>query len=451
MQFDEGPFPPGSRVDQFDVGEIVGEGPFGPVYRAHDTRMGRAVELRVVASTEDDPSAVDRLDRSLPRLIALRHPGLQELYGGGARYGAYYLVAADLNGSPLSARLEADRPRVDSSLAMLEDLAQALDYVHTQGRVHGAVEAAAVELRPDGRAVLCDLGVATALTPDPGTMGRQEDLQAFGALAHHVLTGETYVGGRHRPPPSGLNRDLGPAVDDALDRAIHGDPTGKMLTAGQIVSELAIAVRQDRIRGVPPTPARPAGPPRPALPPKGGAAAEQAAKSNRRRNWIIGGVIAALVVAGIVALLLWRLNSGPSPGMQLSTTLPDPGSQVTISLTNLPRNQSGSIQLQSQTITLSTFQANAQGAVTVNVTIPQNTAPGSHQLSACWAGTCPVSQTITVQAPSPSPTATPAPSTPTPVPITPAPPTPPPTPVPTPPPTPQPTPTPPTPSPSPTS
>ncbi len=440
MHFDEGPFPPGSRVDQFDLGEIVGEGPFGPVYRAHDTRMGRAVELRVVASTEDDPPAVDRLDRSLPRLISLRHPGLQELYGGGARYGAYYRVAADLHGTPLAARLEADRPRVDTSLAMLEDLAQALDYVHTQGRVHGAVEAAAVELRPDGRAVLCDLGVATALAPDPGTMGRQEDLQAFGALAHHVLTGEPYVGGRQRPAPSTLNRELGPAVDDALGRAIHGDPTGRMLTAGQIVSELAIAMRQDRIKGIPPASAPPAGPPQPGLPPR--ADAEQAVKSSRRRNWIIAGVVAALVVLGIVALVLWRLNSGPSPGMQLSTTLPAPGSQVTITLTNLPRNQSGFVQLQSQTITLSTFQANAQGSVTVNVTIPESTPPGSHQLSACWSGTCPVSQTITVQAPSPSPTATPTPSTPTPVPITPAPPTPPPTPVPTPPPTPNPTPSP---------
>ena len=440
MQPDEGPFPPGSRVDQFDVGEIVGEGPFGPVYRAHDTRMGRAVELRVVASTEDDPSAVDRLDRSLPRLMALRHPGLQELYGGGARYGAYYLVGADLHGTPLTARLEADRPRVDTSLAMLEDLAQALDYVHTQGRVHGAVEAAAVELRPDGRAVLCDLGVATALAPDPGTMGRQEDLQAFGALAHHVLTGETYAGGRHRPPPSALNRELGPAVDDALGRAIHGDPTGRMLTAGQIVSELAIAMRQDRIRGVPPA-APPPRPAQPALPPRG-AAAEEARRSNRRRNWIIAGVIAALVVLGIAALAFWLLNRSPSPGMQLSTTMPNPGSQVTITLTNLPKDQIGSIQIQSHAVTLSTFQANAQGSVTVNVTIPQDMSPGNHQLSACWGGSCPVSQTITVQAPSPTPTATPAPSTPTPAPITPAPPTPPPTPVPTPPPTPTPTPTP---------
>ncbi|MBO0745784.1 MAG: hypothetical protein J2P43_12250, partial [Candidatus Dormibacteraeota bacterium] len=278
----------------------------------------------------------------------------------------------------------------------------------------------------------------TALAPDPGTMGRQEDLQAFGALAFHLLTGQTYVGGRHAQPPSTLNRELGPAVDDALERAIHGDPSGRMLTAGQIVSELAIAMRQDRIRGVPPAPVRPA---QPALPPRA-AAAQQAAKSNRRRNWIIAGVIALLVVLGIVALVLWLLNRAPSPGMQLSTTMPNPGSQVTITLTNLPRNQVGSVQLQSTTVTLATFQANAQGSATVNVTIPQNTAPGSHELSACWSGTCPVSQTITVPKPSPSPTPTPPPSTPTPVPITPAPPTPPPTPVPTPPPTPAPTPTP---------
>lgn len=447
MQADEGPFPPGSRVDQYDVGEILGEGPFGPVYRAHDTRMGRAVELRVVASTEEDPSAVDRLDRSLPRLISLRHPGLQELYGGGARYGAYYLVAADLHGTPLAGRLETDRPRVDTALAMLDDLAQALDYVHTHGRVHGAVEAAAVELRPDGRAVLCDLGVATALAPDPGTLGRQEDLQSFGALAFHVLTGETYVGGRRGQPASTLNRELGTATDDALDRAINGDPTGKMLTAGQIVSELAIAVRQDRIRGVPPAPTRPL-PEQPALPPR--VAAEEAARrARRRRNWIIAAVIAALVLLAILAIILWRMNAGPSPAMQLSTTMPDPGSQVTVTLSNLPKNQVGSIQIQSRTATLSTFQANPQGSATVNVTIPESMSPGNHQLSACWAGSCPVSQSITVRTPSPTPTATPAPSTPTPVPITPAPPTPPPTPVPTPAPTPEPTPTP-SPSPSPT-
>ena len=89
---------------------------------------------------------------------------------------------------------------------MLEDLGQALDYVHTQGRVHGAVEAR-VEVRPTGGRCFCDLGVATALAPDPATMGRQEDLQSFGALAQHVLTGQPYVGGAAQRP-STLNREL---------------------------------------------------------------------------------------------------------------------------------------------------------------------------------------------------------------------------------------------------
>lgn len=444
MERDEGPFPPGSRVDQFDVEEVIGEGPFGPVYRAHDTRQSRAVELRVVAATDDDPQAVERLDRSLPRLIALRHPGLQELYGGGARYGAYYLVAADLRGSLLADRLEADRPRTDTSLAMLEDLGQALDYVHTQGRVHGAVEAAAVEVRSDGRAILCDLGVATALAPDPGTMGRQEDLQSFGALAFHILTGTLYVGGRHGQPASTLNRELGPATDDTLERAIHGDPQGRMLSAGQIVGELAIAVRQDRLRAAPGVvaPLRPA---QPSLPPREGAAAATE-PSHARRNWIIAAVIALIIILAIVGILIWRLNASPAPAMQLSTTSPSPGSQVTVTLTNLPHGQVGSIQLDSASTQLSTFSANGQGSATVLVTIPSSTSPGNHQISACWNGSCPVSQTITVPQPSPTPMTTPV-QTPTPVPITPAPHTP--TPVPTPPPTPVPTPTP-TPVPTPT-
>ncbi|MBO0705694.1 MAG: protein kinase, partial [Candidatus Dormibacteraeota bacterium] len=182
----EGPFEPGSHVGPYSVQELVGEGPFGPVYRAYDAGQGRAVELRVVADANADPAAAGRLRQAVPRLIGLRHPNFLELVDCGEENGAFFLVVLDVRGTPLRERLQNDPPRWSAATAMLEDVAEAVDYAHTQGVAHGAVGVDAVEVRPDGRASLADLGVAINLAPDAAAYHRGLDVQDFAALAYEV-------------------------------------------------------------------------------------------------------------------------------------------------------------------------------------------------------------------------------------------------------------------------
>lgn len=383
----EGPFQPGTRVGPYSVEELVGEGPFGPVYRGYDPGQGRAVELRVVADANADPAAAGRLRQAVPRLIGLRHPNFLELVDCGEENGAFFLVVLDVRGTPLRERLQNDPPRWSTAIGMLEDVAEAVDYAHTQGLPHGAVGVDAVEIRPDGRASLADLGVAINLAPDGAAYHRGLDVQDFAALAYEVLTGSPAEPGRRPRRASSLNPELGPATDAVLESALTGSRQSAFVSCGQLVSELATAIRQDAT----------------------GRAAAGAGRRSRRWPWVVLGLLA--IVAGVVAgYLIYQANNKPQPTVTLSNQSPKPGDSVTVSASNLPANQAGNIQLASQPVLLGNFSASGGGTATASVTIPSTTAAGDHVLSLCWNGSCPVNTPLRVQpspTPSPSPTETP--------------------------------------------
>jgi serine/threonine protein kinase len=385
IEDEEGPFQPGSRVGPYSVQELVGEGPFGPVYRGYDPTNARPIELRVVADANHDPPAVGRLRQAVPWLIGLRHPNVLELVDCGEQYGAFFLVVLDARGTPLRERLQNDPPRWSAALGMLEDVAEAVDYANTQGAAHGAVGVDAVEIRPDGRAVVADLGVASSLAPDAGAYHHGLDVQDFGALAYEVLTGAPTEPGRRPRRASGLNPELGPATDALLESALVSSRQSAFVSCGQLVSELATAIRQDA----------------------GTRAAQVGApRRGRGRAWAIVLVL-ALLAAIAAGYVIWRANSTPQPTVSLSNSSPKPGDSVTISASNLPANQAGNVQLASQPVLLGNFRASGGGTATVSVTIPSTTASGNHVLSLCWNGSCPVNQPLQVQA---SPTPSPSPS-----------------------------------------
>jgi serine/threonine protein kinase len=384
IEEEEGPFEPGSRVGPYNVQELVGEGPFGPVYRGYDPGQGRAVELRVVADANQDPAAVGRLRHAVPRLIGLRHPNFLELVDSGEENGACFLVVLDARGIPLRERLQNDPPRWSAAMGMLEDVAEAVDYAHTQGVAHGAVGVDAVEIRPDGRALLADLGVAINLAPDAEAYHRGLDVQDFAALAYEVLTGSPAEPGRKPRRASSLNPELGPATDAILDSALASSRHSAFVSCGQLVSELATAIRQDAAGRLP------------------GATARR----GRRWPWVVLGLLA--VIAGVVAgYLLYQANNKPQPAVTVSNQSPKPGDSVTISASNLPPNQAGNIQIASNPVLLGNFRASGGGTATASVTIPTTTASGNHVLSLCWNGSCPVNTPLHVQA---SPTPSPSPS-----------------------------------------
>ena len=73
---------PGTRIGVYQIRSQLGAGGMGEVYRAHDTKLGRDVAIKILPDDfADDPERVARFQREAQVLAALNHPHIAQLYG----------------------------------------------------------------------------------------------------------------------------------------------------------------------------------------------------------------------------------------------------------------------------------------------------------------------------------------------------------------------------------
>ncbi|HEX2646292.1 MAG TPA: hypothetical protein VHO95_03625, partial [Candidatus Dormibacteraeota bacterium] len=146
-----------------------------------------------------------------------------------------------------------------------------------------------------------------------------------------------------------------------------------------------------------------------------------AAPRSRRR--LYRGAAIGAVAALVLVLLLGLCQVVGATTLNVSPSVVAPGQDVSVSSTNVPANQTGTVELHSL-VRSYPFRADSQGRVNTFITVPSDIDLGAHTLSICWSGSCHASTTLRVvsgaapsgnPSPSPSPTRTTTPvSTPTP-------------------------------------
>ncbi|WP_304440883.1 protein kinase [Kitasatospora sp. MBT66] len=300
---------------RYHLTEKIGHGGMGQVWAGHDERLARPVavkllrtDLLLAATGGTDPTAADRLRhgddlrrrflRECRTTAALDHPGLVTVFDAGEEGGELYLVMQRVPGVSLADLIAEDAPfPVERAVAVAAQLCAALAAVHAVRVVHRDLKPSNVMVREDGRTVLLDLGIATALDPEatrltltgvpigsPSYMAPEQalsaavdprsDLYALGCLLHEMLTGEgpfrapTALGllRRHVDDPPVPLRDLRPEVPSTLERLVldllakrPGDrPADAQEVYGRLLPLLpaAVSVPQPRF-GPLPDPARP--------------------------------------------------------------------------------------------------------------------------------------------------------------------------------------------------
>jgi serine/threonine protein kinase len=194
--------------------ERIGEGGFGIVFRAWDSRHRRFVALKLPRfGFELAGQDLDRFLREARAAGSLDHPGIARVWDSGRVAGVTYIAYQFVEGENLKARFEeVTRWPILQIAGLVAQLAEAIQCAHDQGIVHRDIKPSNVLLTGDDRPVLTDFGLALAaggdmtrslaarvgtldyMSPeqargDSAQVDGRADLWSLGVLMYELLTG----------------------------------------------------------------------------------------------------------------------------------------------------------------------------------------------------------------------------------------------------------------------
>src|SRR5512136_3174482 len=141
----------GSSLGPYQIVAPLGAGGMGEVYRAHDSRLGRDVAIKVLPPhLAAAPEVRARFEREARTVSQLDHPHICVLHDIGHQEGTDYLVMELLEGETLAHRLEKGPLPVAEVLSLGAQIADALDRAHRAGVVHRDLKPGNVMLTKSG-------------------------------------------------------------------------------------------------------------------------------------------------------------------------------------------------------------------------------------------------------------------------------------------------------------
>ena len=127
-----------STIAHYRLGEKLGEGGMGAVFRGRDTRLGRDVAIKILPDAFVlDADRLARFQREAQVLAALNHANVASIY----RVEDRAIVLELVDGSELAGPLTEDE-----ALPVLYELIDALEYAHDKGILHRDLKPANIKI-----------------------------------------------------------------------------------------------------------------------------------------------------------------------------------------------------------------------------------------------------------------------------------------------------------------
>src|SRR5215218_7286271 len=102
------PLAAGTRLGSYEILDAIGRGSMGEVYRAHDSKLNRAVAIKIVRTElSSDPGRVARFKREAQILARVNHPAVGQVYSLEDSTGVVAVVLELIEGATLAERLAA--------------------------------------------------------------------------------------------------------------------------------------------------------------------------------------------------------------------------------------------------------------------------------------------------------------------------------------------------------
>ncbi|WP_433259826.1 protein kinase domain-containing protein [Actinosynnema sp. CS-041913] len=155
---------------------MLGQGGMGVVYRAYDTVNDRIVALKKLPASVADPEFRARFQRESRLAAALSHPNIVPVHDFGEIDGQLFLDMVLVDGIDLRRMLGQGAVDQDRAIAILRQVARALDAAHASGLVHRDVKPSNILVDGAGKAYLADFGIARETSSDATVLTQSGDL-----------------------------------------------------------------------------------------------------------------------------------------------------------------------------------------------------------------------------------------------------------------------------------
>jgi len=309
----------GETISHYKIGDKIGEGGMGAVYKAEDLKLKRTVALEFLSRRAlADEGQKARFLREAQAAAGLDHSNICTVYEVGEADGDTFIAMAYLEGQSLAEKIAAGALDFEDAADLAQQVARGLRAAHRREVVHRDIKPANVILTRDGVARIVDFGLAqlggegrlteegttvgtTAYMSPEQAMGEQvdhrTDIWSLGVLLYELVAGRTPFRGHYsdsivysivneEPQPlSELRSDVPPALERIVSRALLKNPEERYPDIDEMLADLG-ALRggaESAAAGATPTRAQPVA-----------------------RSWklVLGGVVALLAVVAAGMLFL---------------------------------------------------------------------------------------------------------------------------------------------------
>src|SRR5688572_15874102 len=273
----------GTRLGPYEIANLIGAGGMGEIYRAHDTRLGRDVAIKVLPGAfAQDADRLARFEREAKSIAALSHQNIIAIHDTGTHDGQVFVVTELLEGETLRTRIQQGPLPLRKATDIAMQIARGLAAAHDKGIVHRDLKPENVFVRNDGQVKILDFGLARSTAPssgttetvaavtDPGTvMGTvgymapeqmrgqavdaRTDLFALGTVLYEMLSGQRAFKGdtaadtmiaivKEDPPElTALRPEIPPALQRIVRHCLEKNPVERFQSARDVAFALESA------------------------------------------------------------------------------------------------------------------------------------------------------------------------------------------------------------------
>jgi formylglycine-generating enzyme required for sulfatase activity/serine/threonine protein kinase len=276
------------QFGRYRIIRALGKGAMGMVYLAEDTQLERSVAIKTpnfeVRPTDE---MLERFYREARAAATLRHANICPVHDVGQIDGTHYISMAYIEGRPLSAFIQPDKPQTERQvLIVIRKLALALQVAHDKGIVHRDLKPSNIMVDTSSEPIIMDFGLAQQIrskddvrltqtgnilgTPaymspeqvegEPDKISLPTDQYSLGVILYELLTCQLPFRGslavvmaqiltHEPPPPSQLRPDLDPRIEAVCLKMMAKIPSERFGSLKAVADELAGILKSPLAKG----------------------------------------------------------------------------------------------------------------------------------------------------------------------------------------------------------